>query len=68
MQFLFVESISIYIRDLQYRSEISPPNIKWRESQGETQLAVRGTRSEPAESIATQISNAIMCSRLRNTA
>ena len=27
IQFLFVESILIYIRDLQYRSEIPPPNI-----------------------------------------
>ena len=25
IQFLFVESILIYIRDLQYRSEIPPP-------------------------------------------
>ena len=27
IQFLFVESILIYIRDLQYRSKIPPPNI-----------------------------------------
>jgi hypothetical protein len=39
IQFLFVECILIYIRDLQYRSEISPPNIEWRESQGVTQLS-----------------------------
>ena len=68
IQFLFVESISFYIRNLQYRSKIPPPNIEWWESQRETQLAVRGTRSEPAESIATEINNTIMCSRLRNTA
>jgi hypothetical protein len=36
-----VESILIYIRDLQYHSEIPPPNIEWRESQGDTQLVVR---------------------------
>ena len=45
IQFLFVESILIYIRDLQYRSELPPPNIEWRESQGDTQLVVRGARS-----------------------
>jgi hypothetical protein len=38
--FLSVESILIYIRDLQYRSEIPPPNIEWRESQGDTQLSM----------------------------
>ena len=38
--FLSMESILIYIRDLQYRSEIPLPNIEWRESQGDTQLSV----------------------------
>ncbi len=33
IQFLFLEFILTYIRDPQYRSEISPPNIYWRESQ-----------------------------------
>ncbi len=42
IQFLFVETIFIYIRDLQYHSEIPPPNIEWQESQGDTQLSVRG--------------------------
>jgi hypothetical protein len=36
VQFLFVESILIYIRDLQYRVKIPPPHINWRESQGDT--------------------------------
>ncbi len=40
IQFLFVETIFIYIRDLQYHSEIPPPNIEWRKSQGDTQLSV----------------------------
>ncbi len=40
IQFLFVEFILTYIRNPQYRSEISPPNIYWRESQGHTQLSV----------------------------
>ena len=40
IQFLFVETIFIYIRDLQYHSEIPPPNIEWRESQGDTQVSV----------------------------
>ncbi len=40
IQFLFVESILIYIRDLQYRMKFPPPNIYWRESQGDTQLSV----------------------------
>jgi hypothetical protein len=30
--------IIFYIRNLQYHSEISPTNIEWRESQGDTQL------------------------------
>ena len=42
IQFLFVETIFIYIRDLQYHSEIPPPNIEWRESQGDTQVSVVG--------------------------
>ncbi len=36
IQFLSVEFILTYIRDLQYRSEISSPNIYGRESQGDT--------------------------------
>ncbi len=31
----YVEFILIYVHNLQYRSEISPPNIEWRESQGD---------------------------------
>ena len=42
IQFLFVESILIYIRDLQYRVKFTPPNIYWWESQGDTQLSVVG--------------------------
>jgi hypothetical protein len=40
IQFLSVEFILTYLRDLQYHSEITPPNIYWRESQGDTQLSV----------------------------
>jgi hypothetical protein len=40
IQFLSVEFILIYICNLRCRSEISPPNIYWRESQGDTQLSV----------------------------
>ena len=35
-----MESILIYIRDLQYCSEIPPPNIEWWESKEDTQLSV----------------------------
>ena len=47
IQFLFAESILIYIYDLQYCSEIPPPNIEWRESQGDTQLSVVKGRAPP---------------------
>jgi hypothetical protein len=40
IQFLSVEFILTYIRNPQYHSENFPPNIYWRESQGDTQLSV----------------------------
>ncbi len=40
IQFLFIESILIYILDLQYRVKFPSPNIFLRESQGHTQLSV----------------------------
>jgi hypothetical protein len=40
-----VESILIYIHDLQYRSNIPPPQHRWRENQGDTQLSVVQYRS-----------------------